>query len=122
MSRMLSVIPCVLVISALPLFAQDEARPHRAMPRYNLANEIRVQGMIEDVEQSASLNGLAGSYLTLRTPTQTLHVQLGTFRPAKNVVHSWRNDTSHRFAPARRKQRFASRAPDKEGNPTSDNS
>jgi len=72
-----------MVISALPLLAQDEARPQRVMPRYNLANEITVQGVIEDVQQTGS-SGLVGSYLILRTPNLTLQVQLGTFRPAKN--------------------------------------
>ncbi len=84
MSKAWWLLPCVVVISALPLLAQDQARPQRDTPRYNLANEITVQGVVEDVQQTASFNGLAGSYLTLRTPSQILHVQLGTFRPAKN--------------------------------------
>ena|SRR5262249_1871143 len=84
MSKVRWAFPCVVVISLLPLLAQDEARPQRAMPRYKSTNEITVQGVIEDVQQTASFNGLAGSYLTLRTPSHTLHVQLGTFHPAKN--------------------------------------
>ena len=68
-----------LVIFVLVLAASawaQKAPETSAMPKYDVAKEVKVKGTIEDVKEMTMAKGEAGVHLMIKTATETIEVRL----------------------------------------------
>jgi len=76
MLKILTVVAVVLVV--ILVFHQF---PKQRAPRYNAATEVKVEGIVQDVQQYwCPINGDEGTHLMVKTDTGTLEVHVAPRR------------------------------------------
>lgn len=80
----MSKYPRILVLAVLAAglvpvaaFAQGRTGPGGALPMYNPATELTVQGTVQEVKQFTGPRGMIGTDVVLKTGNETVDVRLG---------------------------------------------
>ncbi|HEV2426302.1 MAG TPA: DNA-binding protein [Terriglobia bacterium] len=69
----------VLAAGVVPVaaFAQGRSGAGRALPMYNPATELTVQGTVQEVKQFTGPRGMIGTDVVVKTGNETVDVRLG---------------------------------------------
>jgi DNA/RNA endonuclease YhcR with UshA esterase domain len=88
LSRIVALIPAVLLLVDSAAFAQQGGRGRSAQaPRYDPSTEITLKGTIEEVKQVSRSGAWTGTHLTLKADQGTFDVHVGpTTYLAKNQM------------------------------------
>ena len=88
LSRIVALIPAVLLLVDSSAFAQQGGRGRSAQaPRYDPSTEITLKGTIEEVKQVSRSGAWTGTHLTLKADQGTFDVHVGpTTYLAKNQM------------------------------------
>jgi len=66
----------LLLAIALPAAFAQKASDTPAMPKYDVAKEVKIKGVIDEVKEMTMGKGEAGVHLMVKTATETIEVRL----------------------------------------------